>query len=116
MAEREDPLRSLSAVMAAVTMAATGGWAAGALGFLGAAFLAGAAAASDMLRELFVQRKLMNECCIWFPPSFKQGARTSEEAATISVAESAQWLPGAKICVTSSISILLFAALSSADR
>ena len=55
MAERDDPLRSLSAVMAAVTMAATGGWAAGALGFLGAAFLAGAAAASDMMRSRVIQ-------------------------------------------------------------
>ena len=44
--------------MAAVTIAATGGWAAGTFGFLGAAFLAGAAlagAASDIVMRLVVR-------------------------------------------------------------
>ena len=54
MAAREDPLRSFRAAMAAVTISATGGWAAGAFGFLGfTAFLAGAgagAASSDMMK------------------------------------------------------------------
>ena len=48
MAAREEPFLSFKAVIAATTMVATGGWAAGAFGFLGlVAFLV--AAASDMV-------------------------------------------------------------------
>jgi hypothetical protein len=62
MAARDDPFRSFKPLMAARTMTAAGGWAAGTFGldaflaFLGVAtFLAGVAAtatASDMMRIL----------------------------------------------------------------
>ena len=61
IAAKEDPFRSFSAVIAATTIVATGGWAAGALGFLAlVAFLTGVFTALDMIVDSWVEYSRMS--------------------------------------------------------